>query len=374
MYYQKNIIRVRMFSMLLKFFAWLQKIPDKLTPPPFRLIQIGSAFWQSRLLYVAAHMNIATILADETLHADEIAARVSANPDAIYRMLRLLSAMGIFEEDSPRTFKNSKLSNCLREGNLQNVRAMILMHNSQQMSLPWYEELERCIKSGDVPFRLAHKEDLFSYMKSHPEFSSLFSRAMDSVELLSGDSFATDFDWRRFDRVFDIGGSKGSKSLAILKRHSRLTALVIDQEQVISEARQHWQTKEDEALLARLTFQAGDVLEAVPPAASHRDIYFLSAVLHGFDDETCIRALRNIAAAAADADARIALMEIVLDETNPDFTAASFDMQMFMATRGRERTLVEWEALFSMSGVMLEEVVKLRTFGNILVLRARKVG
>jgi hypothetical protein len=44
-------------------------------------------------------------------------------------------------------------------------------------------------------------------------------------------------------------------------------------------------------------------------------------------------------------------------------------MQMFMATRGRERTLAEWQALFIASGLKLEEVVSLRTFGNILVLR-----
>ena len=48
---------------------------------------------------------------------------------------------------------------------------------------------------------------------------------MDSVEALTGDSFATDFDWARFDRIIDIGGSKGSKSVAILKRHPHLKAL-----------------------------------------------------------------------------------------------------------------------------------------------------
>jgi hypothetical protein len=42
---------------------------------------------------------------------------------------------------------------------------------------------------------------------------------------------------------------------------------------------------------------------------------------------------------------------------------------MFMATRGRERTLREWRSLFDRSGLELEEVVGLRSFGNVLVLR-----
>lgn len=43
-----------------------------------------------------------------------------------------------------------------------------------------------------------------------------------------------------------------------------------------------------------------------------------------------------------------------------------------MGTRGRERTLSEWRALFDRSGLMLEEVVGLQSFGNILVLRPRE--
>jgi len=74
-HFQKNRLAARLFSGLMKFSAWLQDIPNKVTPPPFRLLQIGSAFWQSQVLYVAAHLDIARVLADQTLTADEVAAR-----------------------------------------------------------------------------------------------------------------------------------------------------------------------------------------------------------------------------------------------------------------------------------------------------------
>ncbi len=368
--FQKNTLAIRLFSVLMKFSAWLQDIPNKVTPPPFRLLQIGSAFWQSRVLYVAARLDIATVLADQTLTADEIASRVSAHPDATYRLLRMLAAMGVFQESSPRCFRNNKLSACLREDNPRNIRAMVLMHNSETMSRPWYEQFEQGVKSGAVPFKLAHGEELFAYMDAHAEFDALFSKAMDSVEALTGDSFATDFDWGRFERVIDIGGSKGAKSLAILKRHPHLQALVVDRPQVIREAGQYWKGREDDALLARLNFQAGDLLVSVPAATSDKDIYLLSAVLHGFDDDTCIRALKNLATASAGTGARIALMELVMDESRPGLTGASFDMQMFMGTRGQERTLREWLTLFGRSGLALEELVSLRSFVKILALKA----
>ncbi|MEN6629574.1 MAG: methyltransferase dimerization domain-containing protein [Sulfuricella sp.] len=136
MSFQKNAGAVRRFAKTIKFGAWLQTISNKLTPPPFRLMQIGSAFWQSRALYVAARLDIATTMGDEMLDAKEIAIRIAANTDAIGRLLRLLAAIGIFEETAPHVFRNNKFSSFLRMDNPKNVRAIILMHNSETMRRP----------------------------------------------------------------------------------------------------------------------------------------------------------------------------------------------------------------------------------------------
>ncbi len=366
---QKNASKTRRFSRLMKLSFWLQKLPNKLTPPPFRLMQIGSAFWQSRVLYVATKLDIATQLGDEHLTLDELSARVSSQPEPTYRLLRMLTAMGIFEESSPRIFSNNKLSAPLRQGDPNSVRAMILMQNAEEMSRPWYEQLEHGVRRDEVPFSLTHGQDLFAYMDSHTEFDKLFSRAMDSVEALSGDSFATEFDWSRFDRVIDIGGSKGSKSLAILKRHSMLKALVVDRAQIIQGAKKHWIGHQDETVLTRINFQAGDLFGSLPNATSDKDIFLLSAVLHCFDDDTCVQALRNITRACQATGARIAIMELVMNKSKADLTSTLFDMQMFMGTKGRERTLDEWNDLFKRSELRLDEVVDLQSFGKIMVLQ-----
>jgi len=367
---QKNLGPVRRFAKLTKFAAWLQNLPNKVTPAPFRLVQISASYWQSRVLYVAAKLDIATVLADGQLTAEELAIRVHAHPDAVWRLLRMLVAMGIFEEVSPHVYRNNKLSNCLREGYPQSVRAMILMHNSPELSQPWFEKLEQGVREGSVAFELTHGQELYAYLDTNPEFDTLFASAMDSVEALVGDSFATDFDWSRFDRVIDVGGSKGSKSLAILKRHPHLKALVVDRAQVIAGAREHWQGREDAAVLQRMSFAEGDVLASVPQAQNSKDIYLLSAVLHGFSDYKCIAALSTLAKASTGTGATIAVMEMVMPDSNPDLPIASFDMQMFATTRGRERTLAEWQRLFDESGLVLQEVVGLQSFGKILVLRA----
>jgi hypothetical protein len=359
---------VRRFAKAMKFGNWLQSLPNKVVPAPFRLIQIGSAYWQSRALFVAARLDIATVLGAETLAVSVLAGRVGANEDALGRLMRMLAAMGVFEEAGPMVFSNNKLSHCLAGNNPQSVRAMILMHNADAMSRPWFEQLEAGVRSGTPPFQLSHGEALFEYLDHHPDLDALFSEAMDSVEALAGDGFVSDLDWGRFERIIDIGGSRGTKALAILKRHPALSALIVDRPQVVAEAQCYW-ASHPTAGAERLSFQAGDLLENIPVAAGPKDIYFLSAVLHGFDNETCIRALKKLGEAMGNSGARAAVLEMVLPETGADIASASFDMQMFMGCRGRERSMTEWRSVIESAGLFLDEVVCLRALGSILVLR-----
>lgn len=360
---------VRRFAKAMKFGTWLQSIPNKLTPAPFRLVQIGSAYWQSRALFVAAQLDVATLLGKESLSAAELSARLEVSADALGRLLRLLAAIGVFAETAPMVFRNTKLSHHLRSDEPHSVRAMILLHNSEAMSRSWFEQLETGIRSGTPPFQLSHGEELFDYLDHHADFDQLFSAAMDSVENLAGDGFATDLDWGRFDRLIDLGGSRGSKALAILRRHPELSALVVDRPQVVEEAQRYWANHQAQDI-DRLGFQPGDLLDSIPAATGPRDIYLLSAVLHAFDDATCVRLMRQLRAAMGDSGARAAVLEMVMPETGADVASASFDLQMFVGCRGRERTLSEWKSLFEAGGLELEEIVGLRSLGSILVLRS----
>jgi len=367
---QRQALRVRIFQIALKLSNLLQRLPNRLTPPPFRLMQIGSAFWQSRVLDVAARLDIATILAEQTLTTDELATHLRVDPDALSRLLRMLGAMGIFAIDSKGRVTNNALSQPLRSDSPVCVRNMVLMHNSPEMSRPWYEALERGVRSRRVPFTICHGQEMYDYMDAHAEFDALFSRAMDEVEALGGDSFATAFDWGAFDRVIDVGGSKGAKSAAILRCHPSLRALVVDRPQIVAQARAWWSVQGDSACRERIEFIEGDTLTGpLPVAAGARDAYLLSAVLHGFDEAACVDALKQVGLAAGYTGAAIVLLEMVMPDSDVDLTSASFDMQMFMGTRGRERTRQEWQAVISEAGLVLEEVVMLASFGRMLVLR-----
>lgn len=362
-------IKVWLYQRLLALAARIQGIPAKVTPPPFRLLQIGSAFWQSRALYVATRLQVAEALGDTQKSTQALADTLGLHEDHLYRLLRLLASLGIFHETAPRTFVNSPASHYLREDNPANIRAMILMHNSPEMIRPWLEPLEDCIRSGDIPFKQTHGADLFSYMDAHPAFDRLFAQAMDSVENLTGTAFLDDFNWGAFQRVIDVGGSRGHKALTILKAHPHLRAIVFDRPPVIAEASTAWQGKVAADVLERVAFQAGDMLESIPVADSDEDLYVFSAIYHCFNDTDSQRILLNLKHACGEKKPWVLIADAVLAETQADSTLAAIDMQMLMGTQGRERTLDEWQQLLVGSGFALVNVLDVRAFAKFLVLR-----
>lgn len=367
--FAKNGFKVSMFHKALAFANWLQNIPNKVTPPPFRLLQIGSSFWQSRALYVATSLGIADVVADVEKSVDSIASEVNVNADHLYRLMRMLSSLGIFKEGDEKKFSNSKLSECLREKHPQSVRSMILMHNSPEMTLPWMEALEESIRDGGVPFVKVHNSNLFDYMDEHKEFDSLFGKAMDSVEAITGTDFLLDLDWRMFTRLIDIGGSKGAKSIKILQNYPNLNIEVYDRVQTIEEARQHWNGKLDETLLEKIKFTGGDFFFSVPDSISNDDVYFFSAIFHGFSDEECLVILSNVKKASGKYKPFIVIGDVVLNESNCDSMQASMDMQMLIGTNGRERTMSDWERLIDQAGYELREVVATRSFAKYLLIQ-----
>ena len=220
-----------------------------------------------------------------------------------------------------------------------------------------------------VQFVEANGAELFQYMDGDPAFDQLFSGAMDAVEAITGEAYLDDFDWNRFDRIIDVGGSRGTKSLAILRSHPRLRALVFDRPAVIGQARSFWKGKVDEALLKRVEFVGGDLLEGVPAPENERDIYLFMAVFHGLGDPDARKVLENVQRAIGSGSATVLIVDAVAAKRGIDPSVAAFDMQMLVGTRGRERTLPEWTALAASAGFSIREVVDVRTFAKFIVLQ-----
>jgi hypothetical protein len=100
-----------------------------------------------------------------------------------------------------------------------------------------------------------------------------------------------------------------------------------------------------------------DFFETVPSGA---DLYFLSNVLHDWDDEDCLRILRTVRR-AMDAESRLVVVERVLDVPARSATEsrdlAFVDLHMLVMFGARERTMAEYDALLQGAGFRPGELI-----------------
>src|ERR1041384_4633501 len=92
--------------------------PDEL------LMQLATGYMASAALHVCASHGIADLLAKGPKPVAELARTAKLNEDALYRVLRALASVGVFEERSPRTFANTMTSHLMRR-DAAPLRAMV---------------------------------------------------------------------------------------------------------------------------------------------------------------------------------------------------------------------------------------------------------
>src|SRR5262245_35906985 len=83
-------------------------------PPHAQLFQMGNAFWVSRMIYVAAKLRLADLLAAGPKTAQELAASTKSHPRALFRLMRALAGLGVFTQSEDGTFGLTELGQALR--------------------------------------------------------------------------------------------------------------------------------------------------------------------------------------------------------------------------------------------------------------------
>jgi hypothetical protein len=83
--------------------------------PHEQILNIVMGFWQSRALAVATELELADLLADGPLHTDTLADRTKTDSASLFRLMRALESIGVFEQVSPCVFANTAASERLRK-------------------------------------------------------------------------------------------------------------------------------------------------------------------------------------------------------------------------------------------------------------------
>jgi hypothetical protein len=167
---------------------------------------------------------------------------------------------------------------------------------------------------------------------------------------MTATALAATYDFPATGVVVDIGGGKGTLLSAVLRTHPNLSGMLFDQPQVVAGATA---TLEQAGVSERCQVDGGDFFVAVPGGGT---LYILSEVIHDWDDERSVAILRRCAEAMP-SEAKILLVEHVIEAGNAPAWAKFLDLQMLVMTGGRERAAEEFERLFQAAGLRLTRII-----------------
>jgi len=323
-------------------------------PPPEALaaqhvIQIATGYVVSSALQVAVRLGIPDRLAKGPRSAGELASEDGVQEDALYRVLRALASVGIFEESDGKRFALTLAGGLLRSGVPGNMQPMALWISSP-FHFRVYSELMHSVKTGQPAAEKATGMPVFEYFPKDPELSEIFNNAMTSFSDMVIPAALQAYDFGGIDTLVDVAGGHGAVLTSILKKHPRMKGVLFDLEHVIAGARGRIDAS---GVADRVTTQSGDFFKAVPAG----DGYVMKHIIHDWDDERAGTILRNIRTAMGGKKGRVILLEsVILPGNAPDF-GKIIDIEMLAMPGGKERTEAEYRTLFERSGFRLSRIV-----------------
>jgi hypothetical protein len=324
-----------------------------------RIIRLGFGFAVSQALRVAADLEIADRLAASEVCVDDLAAQTGSHVEALYRIMRLLAAEGVFCETSARRFKLTDLRVALRSDGGSSPRELIRMLNREPYLA--FAQLGHSVRTGLPAFEEVFGKPRFDWLADHPAEASLFQRAMISLSQGSNEAIAEAFDFASVSQVVDVGGGHGQLLSAILERHPHLLGVLFDLPSGIEAAQLG-----EGGPLPRATLVAGSFFDSVPAGA---DVYLLKKVVHDWNDERASAILRNCREAMAP-KGRVLVAETIVPPGDGLDSIKLVDANMLVVTGGIERTETQYADLFAASGLRLERVIP--TAQPISILEACK--
>jgi hypothetical protein len=307
------------------------------------------------MIYVAAKLGIADLLGKGPRTAEDLAAAVGVKAWALYRVLRTLASYGVFEEIKGKRFKLTPLGTTLRTDMPASMHGFALMLVEKHVWYAW-EQLLFAAQTGELPFDHIFGMPFYKYLEQHPGDLEVFGEAMTSLSGTENPAIAAAYQKihaaSRIGTLVDVAGGLGSLLAMILKANPRLQGVLFDVPPVIDRARKdrHVTAK---AVASRSTLVAGDFFESVPAGA---DAYLMKYILHNWDDDSCVKILSNCRDAMKP-NGKILVADPVISPGNRPEWGKLLDIQMMVLVSGRERTKIEFAALFKRAGLKLTRVI-----------------
>jgi hypothetical protein len=310
-----------------------------------KMMQLMSSLWVTHAIGSFARLGLADAMEAGADNAEAIARPRGLVADRVYRLLRALSTCGIVTEAAGGRFALTPLGRLLTSSapNSMRTSAELLTEYNGEI----WSRLDGAL-SGGIAFEALKGRQLFDWLHANPKEGARFQRMMVEVHSPETPAIVAAYDFSQFKHIVDVGGGHGMLLSAIIAAHPGVQGTLFDLQEGIDAAK-----RGAGGPLPGVTLISGNVFESVPEGA---DAYLFRHLLHDYDDDDCLKMLKNVRRAMKP-DSRVLVLEKTVPTDDTPGPGRWLDLHVMLLTGGRERTVPEYEALFDEAGLRLNRVL-----------------
>lgn len=332
---------------------------ESLQPPPhIEVLNVINGYMLGVAMSALADLDVPDLLASGPKTCDELGAESGADPGALYRILRLLTAFGYFEEDGEGRFRNGHVGDALRREAIGGIRPFLRLVFSPVFQ-KIFSEFTEAVRTGTPCAEKALGMPVFEFFSKNPEAATRFNEGMVGIHGEEPAAIAHAYDFAGIERIIDVGGGTGNLITTILAANPALRGVLYDLPHVVAQAQARIDAR---GVAERCEAIGGSFFEEVPPA----DAYLLSHVLHDWKDDECRKILGNCLRGLRGPEGRVLVIEAVVPEGTEFHPSKIFDLVMLAMPGGKERTEAEYAALFRSAGLRLSRVIPTTTTMSVI--------
>lgn len=310
------------------------------------MMKILTSKWITAPLYAAVKLKIPDIIDQGNYSITDIAEKIKIDEDMLYRIMRALASVGIFEELNNRHFKNNDLSKNLKSDALRPIALMFLSDWHNKIWDNFYYSLS----SEKSAFELTFNKPAFHWFEENKKAADIFNQANSLKAKASYSALANHYDFSNVKQIIDIGGGYGELIRNILINYPNIKGKVADLPSVIQKAKINSKHSKSYKIIE---FIACDFFKSIPAG---NDIYIMANILHDWSDDKCRLILKNCFRSMG-IGSKLLIIEMVIPEKPGPSIAKLMDLEVFVMGRGKERTEIEFEDLIKVEGIKITKII-----------------
>ena len=312
---------------------------------------------------VGATLRIADLIHTGTTTVSALATACEADLGALERLLRYWQWLELVTRTDEGGYHLTPLGHQLRDDHPGGRRHWLTTDGGVGRGDLAFFDLLHSVRSGEPAYPHRFGRDFWTDLAEDDRLGESFDTSM-RRHVASDNRALTDvLPWQDVRHVVDVGGGTGALLEMLLSAHDHLRGTLVD---LPGPARRARKALADGPVAPRVTVREGSFFDPLPTGA---DAYVLSAILHDWDDTSCVRILRRCAQAAGRSGRVLVIENCGADGESVD---PRMDLRMLVLMGGRERGIGELEDLGRAAGLELAGVRRGPDTPHIAVLELRR--